>query len=409
VSWTFSRRLEWSSVENSLAEAETRARARPGLIDLTVSNPTLPGLGLPDMTEALTGALGQARAGRYEPAPRGGESARQAIAATYRAAQHPIDAENIVVTASSSESYSWLFKLLGDPGDVVLVPAPSYPLFDYLVRLEGLTPLPYRSSYEATGRWHIDLDSVDRAWATANRDGRRVCAVVVVSPNNPTGAVLDEDEAAALDARCATHGAALIADEVFRDFIRRPSPRQVGCLAARPTQVPTFSLGGLSKSCGLPQLKVGWIVLGGPTALVSAARARLELIADTYLSVNALALEALPDLLRLGAETRTHLTARLRENEAQLAGALGPRSPISLLRSDGGWLAIVRLPATQTDEAWAMALIERDGVLVQPGFFFDLEGGAFLILSLLPEPRAFATGVERLTARVESATDDRSG
>jgi len=402
VSWPFSRRLEWSLVENRLAEAEARARRRPEFIDLTVSNPTVVGLQLPDVQD-LARSLGGRAAFAYTPAPRGLASARHAVATTYADEGLSIAPENIVLTASSSESYAFLFKLLGDPGDAVLVPAPSYPLFDYLVRLEGLHPIPYHARYEPMARWHLDLDSLDAAWAAAAREARRVCAVVTVTPNNPTGAVLTEDEAAALDARCLAHGAALIADEVFSGFVRRPAPSHVRCLAALPMGVPTFSLGGLSKSCGLPQIKVGWIALGGPACLVAATRDRLELIADTYLSVNAPAQDALPDLLRLGSHIRAAIAVRLRENEDHLRSAVGARSPLSVLRSDGGWSAVLRVPEIMTDEEWALGLIERAAALVQPGFFFDLERGAYLVVSLLPEPEVFAAGLGRLIAYVEAA------
>lgn len=403
MSVSFSRRLDWTLVENRLAQHEDAARCHPEFIDLAVSNPTLPELGLPDVSRPLAQLLARHASGVYVPTPAGLPMARQAVAGAYRAAGHDLDADRVFLTASSSESYALLFKLLGDPGDAVLVPAPSYPLFEYLVRLEGLTPIPYRSSYQPPGRWHLAPDSLDSAAATAARAGRRVAAVVTVNPNNPTGAALDEGEAAALEEGCARHGAALIADEVFSDFVRRPPPAHVGCLAARATRVPTFSLGGLSKSCGLPQLKVGWIALGGPPALLGETRARLELVADTYLSVNGPAQEALPALLHLGATARAAIQERLRENEACLKATFDARSAVSVLRSDGGWSAILRLPATRTDEDWALALLERGHALTQPGFFFDLEAGVFLVISLLPAPDAFATAVGRLRALV--ATD----
>lgn len=400
MSWSFSRRLDWALVENRLARAEAAARGRPGFVDLTVSNPTLPELGFPDVSPALGQALARHPAGVYRPAPSGTQAAREAVAAVHRAAGHAIDADRIVLTASSSESYALLFKLLGDPGDAVLVPAPSYPLFDYLVRLEGLTPIPYRSSYEPPGRWYLDIDSLDDAAATAARDGRRVVAIITVNPNNPTGAALDEGEADALEQRCAVHGAALIADEVFSDFVPRPPPAHVACLAARATRVPTFSLGGLSKSCGLPQLKLGWIALGGPAALRTETLARLELLADTYLSVNGPAQGALPELLHLGAAIRGAIRNRLRENEARLQETFDARSAVTVLRGHGGWSAILRLPATRSDEEWALALLEEELVLAQPGFFFELEEGAFLVVSLLPALEAFATGAGRLRALV---------
>jgi len=396
----FSRRLDWTLTENRLARAESSARHHPGFIDLTVSNPTLPELGFPDAGPSLARALARCSARSYAPAATGLPAAREAVAALHRAAGAAIEADRIVLTASSSESYGLLFKLLGDPGDAVLVPAPSYPLFEYLIRLEGLAAIPYRSRYEPPGRWHLDSASLDDAAAQATREGRRVAAIVTVTPNNPTGAALDRDEADALERRCQAHGAALIADEVFSDFVRRPPPAHVACLAARETSVLTFSLGGLSKSCGLPQLKVGWIALGGPDRLLADARARLELVADTYLSVNGPAQEALPELLRLGATTRAAIQDRLRENEACLAEAFDARSAVTALRSDGGWSAILRLPATRTDEEWALALLEGEQVLAQPGFYFDLEGGVFLVISLLPAPGVFAGGLGRLRALV---------
>lgn len=404
----FSRRLDWTLAENRLAQREGAARRQPDFIDLAVSNPTLPELDLPDVSRELAQILARHASGRYLPAPAGLPEAREAVAAGYRAAGHDLDAERVFLTASSSESYALLFKLLGDPGDAVLIPAPSYPLFEYLVRLEGLTPIPYRSSYEPSGRWHLDTTSLDAAAETAARAGRRVAAVVTVNPNNPTGAALDEGEAAALEDRCAAHQAALIADEVFSDFVRRPPPGHVGCLAVRAARVPTFSLGGLSKSCGLPQLKVGWIALGGPPALLGETRARLELVGDTYLSVNGPAQAGLPALLGLGATARTAIQDRLRENEACLKATFDARSAVSVLRSDGGWSAILRLPAVRTDEEWALALLEQAHVLAQPGFFFDLEGGVFLVISLLPAPGAFASAVGRLRALVAADQPEAS-
>lgn len=400
----FSRRLDWSRAENALAAAERRARDRGPLHDLTESNPTRVGL------EASPGALGRAladaRSEIYQPTARGARPARQAIAEAYAAAGTPLDPERLLLTASSSESYALLFKLLGDPGDVVLIPEPSYPLFDYLARLEGLTTLSYRLTYE--GAWHLDLASVDEAFAAAARSGRRVSALIVVSPNNPTGSVLRAEEAAALERRSAAHGVAVIADEVFADFVRRPAADHVRCLAARPgSDALTFSLGGLSKSCGLPQLKLGWIAVGGPPEAAQAALDRLELIADTYLSVNTPVERALPDLLSLGATLRRAIAARIAENHRHLELALGPASPITLLKSDGGWSAIVRVPAlhaddaTPADEAGALRLLERDRVLVQPGYFFDLRDGSFLVLSLLPRPDTFTEGARRLIARIE--------
>lgn len=402
----FSHRLDWHAAENDLAAAEARARANPRfhrpLIDLTVSNPTT--VGLPDeegrLAAGLAAALSGARANVYTPAPRGTPEARQAVADSYRAEGAPIPADHLILTASSSESYAYLFKLLCDPGDAVLVPTPSYPLFDYLARLEGVVPVPYRLGYRPEDRWHIDLAAVDDALAGAARDGRLVRAIIVVSPNNPTGSVLTEAEAAGLDQRAAALGAALIADEVFTDYIRRPSPAHVRCLAARTNAALTFSLGGLSKGACLPQMKVGWIACGGPAASTVAALAALELIADTYLSVSAPAQAALPALLHLGPLARAALNARLQANATFLRGIAGRDSALSVLDSEAGWSSIVRVPAVLSDDAWAQLLLEQDALLVHPGYFFDLQGGTFLVVSLLPPEAAFQEGIRRLAARM---------
>jgi aspartate/methionine/tyrosine aminotransferase len=398
----FSRRLAWDPPENALAKLE-RARGAE-VLDLTVSNPTR--VGLPDLGPRVGEALAAAARGAYDPNPLGAPAARAAIAAELAAAlgpmtpvttTAPISADRLVLTASSSESYGFLFKLLCDPGDAVLVPEPSYPLFEYLARLEGVTPVPYRLAYD--GAWHVDLASLDDALARADR----VRALVVVNPNNPTGSFLKRCELPALSARCEAHGLAVIADEVFAPYESGEDAERVRGLAAEvafTARVPTFALGGLSKSCGLPQLKLGWIAVAGPVA--DAAVARLALIADTYLSVGAPVQEAAESLFAIGRDARQAIAARVAANRAHLAAAIGPSSPCTLLSSEGGWSAILRVPATRTDEAWALALLSEDGVLVQPGYFFDLRGGAYLVLSLLPPPAIFAEGVRRLVARCEA-------
>jgi aspartate/methionine/tyrosine aminotransferase len=396
VALPFSRRLDWDRDENALATAERARRARGDeLLDLTVSNPTR--VDLPDLGPCVREALAAGAAAAYEPDPAGLPSARAAIAAELSAAGAAVAPERLLLTASSSESYAYLFKLLCDPGDVVLVPEPSYPLFDYLARLEGTEPLPYRLAWD--GAWHVDVASVDDALARA---AGRARALVVVNPNNPTGSFLKRAELPALAARCEAHGLAAIADEVFAAYARGEDEARVRALAAEAAftaRVPTFALGGLSKSCGLPQLKLGWIAVAGPPAAADAAMARLALVADTYLSVGAPVQAAAARLLVLGRDAREAITARVEANRAALAAALPAASACTALPSEGGWSAIVRVPATRTDEEWAFTLLVEDGVLVHPGYFFDLRGGAFLVLSLLPPPHAFAEGVRRLVAR----------
>jgi aspartate/methionine/tyrosine aminotransferase len=260
-------------------------------------------------------------------------------------------------------------------------------------------PVPYRLAYD--GEWHVDFHSVDEALARA---GGRARALIVVNPNNPTGSYLQREELEPLAARAVSHGLAVIADEVFAPYPAAEGPRRVGALAGEASftaRVLTFALGGLSKACGMPQLKLGWIRVAGPPPLDAQALARLELVTDTYLSVGAPVQAAAPRLLALGREARRAIAARVAANREHLAPALPPSSPCSLLPSQGGWSAILRVPATRTDEDWAAALLAEDDVLVQPGYFFDLQGGTFLVVSLLPETEVFAEGVRRVVHRFD--------
>ena len=393
-----SRRLEWDPAENALAALSRAASAR-GALDLTETNPTR--VGLPYPLQAIAGALARAPIATYDPAPLGMASARAAVAADYARAGVTVDPGRVVLTASSSESYGFLFKLCCDPGDAVLVPEPSYPLFEYLTRLEGVVPVGYRLAFD--GVWHVEFSSLTEAVTTARREGHRPRAIIVVNPNNPTGSFLKRDELARLSAIAAREELALISDEVFAAYPFAPDPTRVTAAAvdaALEAGASVFSLGGLSKACGLPQLKRGWIVAGGRDA--ARAVAALELVADTYLSVATPVQAALGELLALGAEVRATISARVAENRARLLGALPPESGCTLLPTEGGWSAILRVPASRSDEAWAAALATEAGVLVQPGYFFDLRGGTFLVLSLLPAPDLFAGAIARLVAQVES-------
>jgi len=382
----FSRRLAWATAENALARAEAAARAtgRP-LLDLTVSNPTQVGLTYPD--EEIARAFAEAAIRAYQPAPFGLPGARAAVVGDYARRGVAVDVNQVALTASSSESYALLFKLLGDPGQCVLCPEPSYPLFEYLARLESLTPRPYQLRFD--GQWHIDFDSLDFADAAA---------IILVSPNNPTGSFVSGDDFDRLAGLAAEHGRALIVDEVFADFPLSPAPGAVTAVAGRTSPALVFSLGGLSKSCGLPHLKLGWIAATGPAALVNSALSRLELIADTYLSVGTPVQLALPGLLQAGAAIRRQILERVQRNRRCLAQALGAHSPCTLLPAEAGWCAILRVPEIMSDEEWALHLVREDGVLVQPGYFFDLRLGATLVVSLLTPPATFDHGVDCILA-----------
>jgi alanine-synthesizing transaminase len=358
------------SPENALSQA-LAARLAAGLpvIDLTESNPTRVGLA-PPLVSLPPSPF-------YDPEPRGLLPAREAVAAV-----HGVSAQQVLLTASTSEAYAFLFKLLCDPGDEVLVPEPSYPLFGFLTALEAVRAVPYRLRYD--GEWHLPFEDLPFS--------ERTRAVLVVSPGNPTGAFLKLDERARLARLCARHGAALISDEVFADFGWRPDERRMRTAAAFD-DVLSFSLSGLSKVAGLPQLKLGWCVAAGPGR--DEALRKLELIADTYLSVSTPVQLAAPALLAGRHGFQQELRARLAVNLAALHAARAPDAPWSVLPSEGGWSAILSVPRARTEEEWALALLGR-GVLVHPGYFFDFPDGAYVVVSLLPEPAAFARAAEVL-------------
>lgn len=328
--------------------------------------------------------------------------ARRAIADDYARAGVAVGAEQVVLTASSSESYGFLFKLCCDPGDAVLVPEPSYPLFEYLARLEGVVTSGYRLAFD--GEWHIDFASLDEAARAAERAGHAPRAVVVVNPNNPTGSYLKRGELARLAAFCRGRELALVSDEVFAPYPFGAGGRRVVCAAAAPeaAEAPAvFSLGGLSKACGLPHLKVGWIAVSGRDA--EGSLAALELIADTYLSVSTPVQRALPELLAAGAEVREHIRARLKINLGAVGAAVPEGSGCSVLAAEGGWSAVLRVPAHPTDGDWAIGLARDASVLVHPGYFFDMRGGTFVVVSLLPAPDAFAAGIARVVSHIDAS------
>jgi alanine-synthesizing transaminase len=392
----FSDRVPPLLQPNRIAQAVARARAsRRSLIDLTVTNPTSVGLTYPP---ALLNALSSTEALSYRPEPFGLRSAREAVAADYRRHHLDIDPDHVILTSSTSEAYSLLFKLLCDAsGDAVLVPAPSYPLFDHLTRLDGVRAIQYPLEYH--GRWSLARDDVDRVWTDDVR------AVLAVSPNNPTGSVLDAADLGFLDAACAQRDAALILDEVFADYPIDESAASAATAAhaidPAASHALTFRLGGLSKSVGLPQVKLGWIVVDGPDAAVRDALARLEIICDAYLSVSTPVQVAAPCLIEAGAVVRDQIRARIRANDRVLRAAAAGRPALEVLDTEAGWSTVMRVPSTRSEEDLVIELIDDDGVIVHPGFFFDFPHEAFVVVSLLPELAAFADGIERLLERVD--------
>ena len=380
-----SRRVPHELEPNAWARFLEQSRtAGSRLLDLSETNPTRVGLGGAGPEELA--ALARAEGARYEPDARGSRTAREAVAGYYVERGAAIPPEHIVLTAGTSESYTHLFRLLADPGEVFLVPSPSYPLFEPLAALEGVSLRPYRLAYDDV--WHLDRHSLEQAFAGDVR------GVIVVQPNHPTGSCLDVHERALIETLCQRHGAAIIADEVFGDFPRpgrvAPLPSLVG-----EARVPTFVLSGLSKVCGMPQMKLGWIVAGGPGAARDEALNGLEWIADLFLSVSTFVQVALPALLAARGVFQRRVRERLAANLARLDGLIARRPELGVLAAEGGWAAVLRVPRQRSEEEWALGLLAR-GVVVHPGHFYDIAGEGYLVLSLIPEPAVFAEGVGRI-------------
>jgi aspartate/methionine/tyrosine aminotransferase len=383
-----SHRLPSERTPNAWTRALESRRGTGGrLLDLTESNPTRVGLAGADA--AALAALAAPGGTRYEPDPRGLPVARAAIARDYAARGTPVPAEHLVLTASTSEAYAHLFRMLADPGETVLVPTPSYPLFEPLAQLEAVKLAPYRLAYD--GAWHLDRGSVEAAIASA---ATAVRALIVVQPNHPTGSCLSADEIAFVEALCERHRMAIISDEVFGDFAWPPATAPLPGFIGRD-RVPSFVLSGLSKVCGMPQLKLGWIVAGGPDREREQALLGLEWIADLFLSVSTPAQLALPRLLEARPAFQSRVLERLATNLQRLAAFTRRHHEVTRLPGEGGWVAILKLPARRSGEEWALDLLRRD-VVVHPGHFYDIPGEAYLVVSLIVEPDVLDEGLARL-------------
>ncbi|MCA9645883.1 MAG: pyridoxal phosphate-dependent aminotransferase [Polyangiaceae bacterium] len=378
---SFSTRVSGEASPSSWALAVAEAQAHGGIrLDLTLSNPTRAGIEFP---ERLLQGLSDPRGNMYVPRALGEHATRRSVADLYNARGFAVRAEDVVLTASTSEAYAFLFKLFCDPGDRVLAPTPSYPLFEHLARLESVELEPYELTYD--GDWHLAANALP---SHSECVSMRIKLALAVSPNNPTGSCLSHEELA----RLAASAGVVVSDEVFASY---PLTDQLlpSALDCDPS-VPRVVLGGLSKELALPQLKLGWMILGGPEDFREATRQRLELICDTFLSVNTPVQLALNELIRAATPIRASIAERVQQNYASIRQALQSTSA-SLLRATGGWYACVRLPGTRDDEDWAMRLLQR-GVLVQPGYFYDLGFPASIVLSLLTEPQDLDQGVREL-------------
>jgi alanine-synthesizing transaminase len=386
----FASRTKWRLDPNQFAqELDAHRRAGKEMLDLTVSNPTECGFVYPEQ-EILT-ALADPRVLVYSPESKGLREAREAVADYYRGRPGfagpgaRVDPERIVLTSGTSEGYSHIFRLLCEPGDEILVPAPSYPLFEFLADLADIRLIPYPLLYDHG--WQIDFSTLRVTLTSRSR------AVLVVHPNNPTGSFVKPREAGELAEICAAREMAIVADEVFLDYTGGPGPAATFALHDAAL---TFTLSGLSKISLLPQMKLAWMVVSGPQALVHTAIERLEIIADTYLSPSTPVQLALPKFLALRSGLQEQLQRRTSANLAVLDGVLRESKLLARLDREGGWYAVLRVPVTGPDESLAVALLERCSILVHPGHFFNFSRDGFLVLSLITPEAQFQEGVWRL-------------
>ncbi|PYT80220.1 MAG: pyridoxal phosphate-dependent aminotransferase [Acidobacteria bacterium] len=379
----FADRTKWDLTPNRLSEAlaQHRAAGKP-LVDLTMSNPTECGFAYDE--RAILDALRNSQALKYEPTPRGLVSARQAVCEYYAKRGTAVGVDDIILTTSTSEAYSYVFRLLCNPGDEILTPAPSYPLFDFLADIQDVKLVRYPLVYDHG--WQIDFHALEQAITPRTR------GVIVVHPNNPTGHFTKRAEAEELNAICAARQLALIADEVFLDFFLSTEPPSS---YAGNQGALTFTTSGLSKICGLPQMKAAWLATSGPQVMKKEALARLEVIADTFLSMNAPVQLALPSFLSQRRAFQEQLMARVGRNLAELDRQLASQKVCSRLEMEGGWYAVLRVPATRPDEELALALLKEKGVYVHPGHFFDFPRDGFLVVSLITKERDLFEGFAR--------------
>ncbi|MGD1021195.1 MAG: pyridoxal phosphate-dependent aminotransferase [Candidatus Sulfotelmatobacter sp.] len=382
----FSDRTNWKLTRNRLTDTLEEVKSSGAhVLDLTISNPTKIGLHFDDAR--ILESLASPRAMDYDPQPKGLPSARSAVANYYRA-QHGMDGLDpgrLILTTSTSEGYSFVFRLLCNPGDELLVPKPSYPLFEFLADLQDVKLVSYPLIYDHG--WQMDFPSLEKVVM------RRTRGVVVVHPNNPTGSYVHAQEQELLNAFCAEHGLAIIADEVFLDYAHNGVPQQS---FVANQGVLSFTLSGISKISALPQMKLAWIVTSGPVAQREAAQARLEVISDTYLSMNAPIQWATPALLEQRQSVQRQLLDRVLANLAELDRQLAAQKMCQRLNVEGGWYAILRVPVMQTDEELAVDLLRRKSVLVHPGHFYDFPSDGYLVLSLIAVENEFAEGIRRL-------------
>ena len=393
----FARRTSWDLATNRYTqELEAYRLAGREVLDLTASNPT--SIGLRYREEDLLRSLSCPEALSYDPQPKGLLTAREAVAGYYAERGSSVSPDDLILTTSTSEAYSFVFRLLCDPGDAVLVPTPSYPLFDFLAEIQDVKLFPYELIYDHG--WQMDFPSLQAAIEKANTSGSKCRAVLVVHPNNPTGSYVKRSEAIDLNRICAANNLAIIVDEVFLDYSLAEA---MPLTFAANRDALTFTLSGLSKISGLPQMKVAWVALSGPEPLKAEALAKLEVIADTYLSMNAPVQWAIPTMLEERRSIQAQLSRRIRENLIELDAQLSSQKFCRRLDVEGGWYAVLRVPVTGSDEELAIALLQATGVLVQPGHFYDFAADGHLVVSLITPRHVFQTGMARILKHIATA------
>jgi hypothetical protein len=386
----FSKRSNWKLAPNLIAQRlDQLKKSNVEILDLTESNPTRCKFAYLE-ANILAPFLNPGNI-TYEPSAKGLLSARQTIQSDYSKKEISLDTNNIFLTASTSEAYSVLFRLLLNPGERVLAPRPSYPLFDFLASLNDVTLDHYRLFYD--GEWSIDMESVEKALRAETK------AIILVHPNNPTGSFLKRNELSRLAQISKEKSIALISDEVFADFAFNTDSERVATVLEN-SEAAVFSLGGISKSLGLPQMKLAWIAAGGPTEFLHHARERLEVILDTYLSVNTPVQNALAHWFSKKAQIQANIQARISGNRAFLSKIISASSPCNLLNSEGGWYGILKLPKVLSEEEWVLKFLEENHVFVHPAYFFDFEEEAHIVMSLLPEPVIFQEGIKRILSGI---------
>jgi alanine-synthesizing transaminase len=407
----FSRRTNWNLTANRFASVhQDLLREGRKILDLTISNPTRAGFDYDQ--PAILDALRNSNSLDYDPQPKGLRSAREAVAGYYSSEPDipfpdpfkvgnplrcskgagpnlkQVESESIILSTSTSEGYSYVFRLLCNPDDEVLVPKPSYPLFDFLADLQDVKLVPYPLIYDHG--WQIDLHVLEQAITSKTR------AIVLVHPNNPTGSYVKADERARLNRLCREHELALIVDEVFLDYAVAPAPSSF----AMNREALTFTLSGVSKISALPQMKLAWIVVSGPENIAAEAMHRLEVIADTYLSQNAPVQLAAETLLDQRKKIQPQLRSRIEGNVAELDHQLAGQKSCARLEVEGGWYAVLRVPVTRSDEDLAIELLTKQSVLVHPGHFYDFPQDGYLVLSLITPPMTFREGISRILPNI---------